>query len=184
MKQKMKLTLRGYLYLFACLAGLGFVGSLLFGQVTSVRQITLTARYTLLRAEANENSSVIDVSSNEGNFASKPSAAVRVPTYQNSSEANALEIIFAGGDADGDTFSWKLWAWRHGNGPAVMICDGTGVRSTEMTARRKPRQNPLVMKGGEESSRGRGLKQSHTLSCCNLFWGIMLRGRAYGTMRV
>ena len=93
--------------------------------------ITLIARYSLLRAEANENGSVINLSAGEGDFASKPSAAVKIPTYQNKTEANGIEIIFAGADADGDTFSWKLWAWRHGNGMATLICDGTGAIGTQ-----------------------------------------------------
>ncbi len=117
----------GLLVVILVIVGVAF----LYAGVTVVKQSTLTARYSLLRTEANEDASPIDVSSSEGDFASKPAAAILMPTYQQSSEANAVEIIIAGASADGDTFSWKLWAWRHGNGPAALICEGTGVIGTQ-----------------------------------------------------
>jgi len=44
-------------------------------------------------------------------------------------EANAVSIIFAGSDADNETFSWKIWAYRVG-GPAELVCSGTGALSS------------------------------------------------------
>jgi len=91
---------------------------------------TIHSPYHLLRAEANENASTIDLTS-EGDFASKPSGAVRLISLGEAGPANAIQFIFCGGAAADKTFSWKIYAWRRSNGPCEFIASGTGTLGTQ-----------------------------------------------------
>lgn len=86
----------------------------------------------LLRAEANENTSSIDLTS-EGDFASKSSAAVRFGTRDDGTGYgdNIIELIFCGGDTADDTFTYRVYVWRRRNGPARMVATGTGTLGTQ-----------------------------------------------------
>lgn len=89
-------------------------------------------QYYLLRTEANEDASTIDLTTS-GNFANKPSAAERLGTRDDGTGhgGNAIELIFCGGDAADDTFTYTVYAWRRGNGPARMVATGTGTLGTQ-----------------------------------------------------
>ena len=88
--------------------------------------------YLLLRAEADENASALDLTS-EGDFASMPSSAVPLRTKGDGTGhgGNAIEIVFCGGSAAGKTFTYKIYAWRRYNGMARMLATGTGTLGTQ-----------------------------------------------------
>jgi len=92
--------------------------------------ITINAAYRLLRAEANEDGSTITIA-DEGSFADKPAGAKEVPKTGHGTRANGICIIFAGGAAADKEFNWRLWTWRHSNGPAEHIAHGTGKLGTQ-----------------------------------------------------
>jgi len=92
---------------------------------------TVVADYRLLRSPAVEDDSIEIAIATEGDFAQKPSGAVKIPRVRGDTEANSIQIIIAGEDTANETFSWKLWAWKSKNGPAEVIADGTGILGTQ-----------------------------------------------------
>lgn len=93
---------------------------------------TVHVAYTLLRAEANENASVIDLTT-EGDFAQKPATAIPFRTKDDGTGhgGNCLEFVFCGGSAAGKTFTYKIYAWRKTNGMARMVATGVGTLGTQ-----------------------------------------------------
>jgi len=86
---------------------------------------TQHARYGLLRAEADEDSSTVTLTT-AGDYANKPSGAVPLDC-----DVNAMQIIICGGSAANKTFSWKLYLYRSRNGPAEFAAEGTGILGTQ-----------------------------------------------------
>ena len=80
---------------------------------------TIHEQLSLLRAEANEDTDLLDLTS-EGNFANKPASAfqLKTATPRQGHGGNSAEISFTGGAAADKTFTYKLYGWRKGNGPA------------------------------------------------------------------
>lgn len=93
---------------------------------------TVHSSYTLLRAEADEDSTTLDLTT-KGDFANKPSSVIQLRARDDGlgHGGNAIEITFCGGDAANDTFTYKLYGWRRINGPARMIATGTGTLGTQ-----------------------------------------------------
>jgi len=94
-------------------------------------QNTYRAEYQVLRAESDEDASTVTLAS-AGDYANKPAAAIRIaPGPAGDGHGSEIELIFCGGDAANDTFSWRIYAWRRGNGPAAYVASGTGVLGTQ-----------------------------------------------------
>lgn len=93
---------------------------------------TVHVEYILLRAEANENASVIDLTT-EGDFAQKPAGAVQLKAKDDGTGhgGNALEFVFCAGAAAEKNFTYKIYAWRRGNGMARMVATGVGTLGTQ-----------------------------------------------------
>lgn len=101
-------------------------------------------KYSNMRAEANEDSSLIDLSVDGGSPANRPSTAIKIPENE-----RTLALIFAGGinagtDPDNKTFSWKLFGWKDENAPAEIVGNGTGILGT---------QRAIIMPNGEDESK-------------------------------
>lgn len=111
-----------------CIAGL--IG--VFAVAAFVNLDTTHKEYYLLRTEANENASVLDLTS-AGNFANKPSAAVQLIAQPDGTGhgSNGIEIVFCGGSAANKTFTYKIYAWRKTNGMARMMATGVGTLGTQ-----------------------------------------------------
>lgn len=92
---------------------------------------TVRNAWNELRAAADEDAVALDLTT-KGDFANKPSGAVRVGREGGNEpgEGNLIQIAFAGGDTANDTFTWKIYAWREG-GPAVFVGYGTAVLGTQ-----------------------------------------------------
>ena len=103
---------------------LGFIALLLLA-ATNVIQVTVHRPYNLLRAEASEDTAIT-----AGSFSAKPATAVKMQA-RDSGESNYLGITGIGGDAANDNFSWRLYAWRAGNGPAELVAHGTGILGSQ-----------------------------------------------------
>ena len=101
---------------------------LLMGVTYSIQQ-TQHAMYYLLRSAAHEDADLLLLTGSEGNFANKPSGAVQIPASvsEGASAINAIQVVFCGGTANNDTFTYKLYLWRKGNGPAELAATGTGT---------------------------------------------------------
>lgn len=93
---------------------------------------TVHKEYLLLRTEADENSSTIDLTS-EGNFANMPATALRLRAKPDGTGhgGNFLEFVFCGGSAANKTFTYKIYAWRRTNGMVKMVATGTGTLGTQ-----------------------------------------------------
>ena len=93
---------------------------------------TKRVSYQVLRAEANEDSTVLDLTT-KGNFANMPASAVEMETDYSGegSGANIMEVVFCGGSADGKTFTYKIYAWRSANGMARMVATGAVTLGTQ-----------------------------------------------------
>lgn len=96
---------------------------------------TYNMAYRQLRAEADEDTSLINLSTG-GAWASAPAGKVQLYPICEGSYVNEIQIIFAGGiDAGTDpadkTFSWKLYAWKGTNCPAEYVANGTGTLGTQ-----------------------------------------------------
>jgi len=92
---------------------------------------TYHAPYTLLRAEANEDATALDLTT-KGDFANMPATAVRLGSNAGANNAvGALQLIFCGGAAADKTFTYTIYAWRTGNGPAEFVATGTGTLGTQ-----------------------------------------------------
>jgi len=84
--------------------------------------------YYLLREEANNTPTDISLT-DSGDFASKPSDAKDI--IRDALAPNAIQFIFAGGDAADKSFSWAIYAWRSQNGMAELLAKGTGTLGTQ-----------------------------------------------------
>ena len=111
MKLNLKLTL--------CLIGLAALALLTGARYSAV------SSYSVLRAEADENSSLIDLTT-EGDFDQRPAGARRIRD-----NGKSLQAIFCGGAAADKTFAYKIYAWRADNGPCELLAYGTGVLGTQ-----------------------------------------------------
>ena len=105
--------------------GLLLVASMLMGAGTTVIQVTIHRGYNLLRAEASEDTAIT-----AGAFGTKPATAVKMQALD-SGESNYIQISGIGGDTANDTFSWRLYAWRAGNGPGELVAHGTGLLGSQ-----------------------------------------------------
>lgn len=116
---------------------------------------TVHAPYILLRAEADENATTIDLTS-EGDFANIPSGAVQIKTADDGTQSgvNAIEVIFCGGDTANETFTYTIWAWRERNGAARKVATGTGTLGTQ-----------AVVKYPHDASTATSKFWADTLSC-------------------
>ena len=107
---------------------------------------TYTNRMFVGRVEAAANTTFGDVLATQGDFAQKPSSVIDVldparldpitestknVSHRAISKANGLIFYFAGGDANNDAFTWKVYAWRNENGPAEIVADGTGILGSQ-----------------------------------------------------
>lgn len=105
-----------------------------FASLANAATYTITqtdqSTYALWRTEANEVSAAIDLT-DEGDFAQKPAAAYEIKGDGAGTNARNVQLIFAGGDTANETFSWKVYAWRNGNGPAELVAYGTGVLGSQ-----------------------------------------------------
>lgn len=93
---------------------------------------TIHEQLYALRAEADEDTDLLDLTT-EGNFANKPTTAVqwKTATPRAGHGGNGMEVSFIGGDAADDTFTYKLYGWRTGNGAARLAATGTGTLGTQ-----------------------------------------------------
>lgn len=107
---------------------------------------SFTHRLFVGRAEAAANSTFSDTLATKGDSDNRPTATIDVldpgfldPTtevtknlsIQAISKANGIVISFAGGNADDDAFTWKIFGWKNQNGPAELVADGTGVLGSQ-----------------------------------------------------
>ncbi len=105
---------------------------------------TLTHKLFVGRQEAAANTTFSDNLAIAGDFANKPSDTIDVldlvqldpnagssPAHFAETVVNGLVFYFAGGDANNDAFTWKLFAWRNENGPAELAADGTGILGSQ-----------------------------------------------------
>ncbi len=84
----------------------------------------------LLRAEANENETLIDLTTS-GDFASKPAGVMKINNLNTDPRKKNLVFYFCGGTAADRKFGYKIWAWRSENGMAELVVQGTGVLGTQ-----------------------------------------------------
>jgi hypothetical protein len=91
--------------------------------------ITRGGEYAVLRTEANENTTLLDLTT-DGSDANRPATAIEI---QSASLENVDTIIipFCGGAAANKTFSWTLYAWRAGRGMCELVAYGTGTLGTQ-----------------------------------------------------
>lgn len=97
-------------------------------EASPVIQYSEASPLILLRAEANENTTLIDLSVDGGT--SKPTNAVRLPHTGKDMPVNALVFYFCGGPTYNKTFGFKLWGWKP-QGMAELICEGVGTIGTQ-----------------------------------------------------
>jgi hypothetical protein len=84
--------------------------------------VGIQTEWQVLRAEANEVESAIDLTT-EGDFNSMPSGAVEITSLDGyTSEKDIIAVIACAGSAENKTFSVKYWAWAKTNGPAQPQC--------------------------------------------------------------
>ena len=87
--------------------------------------------WKLLRTEADEDSSSLDFTT-KGDFANKLSGAIEIKANDAGGlNAKNMTIAFWGGSAADKTFSYKVIVWRAINGPAEVVCTGTGTTGTQ-----------------------------------------------------
>lgn len=93
---------------------------------------TTRIEYRVLRAEADEDSSTIDLTS-EGNFANMPAGYEKIMIRNDGggSGVNMMELVFCGGSAADKTFTYTIYAWRTKNGMVRMFATGTGTLGTQ-----------------------------------------------------
>ena len=94
----------------------------------------ITTKYLQMRAEADEDSSAIDLTAGGGGWANRPSSNFMVLPRESYHEN--IKLIFSGGiDANTDpsnkTFSWKLYTWKDDDCPAEYVANGTGRLGTQ-----------------------------------------------------
>lgn len=108
---------------------------LLVGLSVSLAMTTLDTvhvEYLTARAEANENATTIDLTT-EGDFDQMPATAVRLRARPDGTGhgGNVLEFVFCGGSAANKTFTYRIYAWRRTNGMARMVATGVGTLGTQ-----------------------------------------------------
>ncbi len=93
---------------------------------------TLHDSIHLLRAEANEDSTTLDLTT-KGDFANKPASAVQLKSMDDGTGhgGNQIEFFFCGGAAADKTFTYKIYAWKKTNGMARMAATGAGTLGTQ-----------------------------------------------------
>lgn len=93
---------------------------------------TIQKQLTVLRAEANEEASPINLAT-EGDFAQMPADALEIRTDEAglNSLVNDAFILFCGGPAALKIFTWRLFAWLAINGPAQLVAYGTGTLGSQ-----------------------------------------------------
>jgi hypothetical protein len=113
---------------------------------------TIVHKLFVARAQAAADSTFSAALATGGDFANKPATGVidvldapRIdPTVFNNTtneissasviaetKINGLTFSFAGGDANNENFTWKIFAWRNENGPAKLVADGSGILGTQ-----------------------------------------------------
>lgn len=107
---------------------------------------SLTHKLFVARREAVANTTFSDTLATAGDFAGKPSTAIDIlepefldpsisgdtnPSVFAKTKVNGIVFSFAGGDADDDAFTWKIFAWKNENGPAKLVADGTGILGSQ-----------------------------------------------------
>jgi hypothetical protein len=120
---------------------------------------TFTHRLFVARAEAAANSTFSDNLATAGDFENKPTATIDIldpgfldPTtevnkngiFRAISKANGIVLSFAGGDADDDAFTWKIFGWKNENGPAELIADGTGILGSQAVVKFPHNEVPVA----------------------------------------
>ena len=93
---------------------------------------SIHANWKLLRAEGNEDSTALDLTT-KGNFANKPSTAVQLTpnTGYGNGVQNLLEVAACCGAAANKTFTMTLFGWRAENGMAKRICSVACTAGTQ-----------------------------------------------------
>ena len=94
----------------------------------------ITTTYLKMRAEADEDTSTIDLAANGGGWANRPTSNFLAIPKDGSHQD--LAFIFAGGidantDPNNKTFSWTLYAWKDQHCPAEYVATGTGILGTQ-----------------------------------------------------
>lgn len=117
-----------YFLIVLCVGSFLFMGANFNGNVFTV-DTTFKAGYDKLRTEANEDASLLDLATS-GSFADKPAGAKKIGRDLNT-KANAVSLSFMAGSAQDKTFGWRLYGWRHANGPATLIAYGTGLTGSQ-----------------------------------------------------
>jgi hypothetical protein len=87
------------------------------------------SEYAVLRAEANENTTLIDLTTG-GSDANRPATAISLPT-DSIENIDTMYVSFCGGTAADKTFSWKIYAWRGSRGMCELVAYGTGTLGTQ-----------------------------------------------------
>ena len=106
---------------------------------------TYTHKLFVARAEA-AAATVLDLTT-KGDFLQKPATGVidvldptlldptadvsKDVSHRAISKANGIVLSFAGGNADDDTFSWRILTWKNENGPAEIVANGTGILGSQ-----------------------------------------------------
>ncbi len=107
---------------------------------------TLSHKLFVARPEAAANTTFSDDLATKGDFANKPAGTIDIldvsrlnPVTETAkdvsihpiSKVNGIVFNFAGGNADDDAFTWKIFAWRNENGPATLAATGTGILGSQ-----------------------------------------------------
>ncbi len=93
---------------------------------------TVHCELLLLRADANEDTDLIDLTT-EGDFAHKPATAKQLKPRDDGTGhgGNAIELFFCGGPAADSNCAYKVWAWRRNNGMVRMVATGYVTLGTQ-----------------------------------------------------
>ena len=131
----MKKTLMNVLLSLAIVSLLYVVGA------SSVITEAFQSGYERIRQEANEDpnttiGSTLVVTDTNSDYAQIPANAFKIKaTSGGTTLMKAVQIIFCGGDAANDTFTYTVYAWRADNGPAEMVCTGVGTLGTQQVVK-------------------------------------------------
>ena len=110
-------------------------------QTTAAPVDSYNVAWQLVRNTATEDganfAAVYALDTNEGNWASKGSAAFRLMggpggiTARPTSQGAVWMFTICGGEADNDTLSFDVVGWAQGNGMAQVVCTGDAVIGTQ-----------------------------------------------------
>jgi hypothetical protein len=107
---------------------------------------TLVHEYYVARQEAVADSSFSDDLATGGAASNRPESAFDVldrirlnPITSNAKDpsifpvtpTNGIIFSFEGEGSDIVEFAWRVYGWRNMNGPAEIVCDGTGMLGTQ-----------------------------------------------------